>query len=282
MHRATELFCKQCDTCAKYKTDGKKRRATMKSQITGVPMERVCLDIVGPFPESDQGNKYALVVTDYFTKFVEIYPIPNQEATTVSSVLVREFFSRYGVPHFLHSDQGSQFESKLFAEICTLLGIVKTRTTPFHPQSDGLSERNIKTLSRMIAMTSQNQSNWDEHLTFISMAYRATPQSSTGLSPNFMMFGRELSMPVDIMIGTTPDTPKSSFEYIQKLQNILSEAYKLARLNLHESAARQKKYYNSRAHGTYILLPGRQFYRISTSAANKKRHFIEKKTPMKS
>ena len=96
--------------------------------------------------------------------------MPNQEAATVAQILTKEFFSRYGVPTYLHSDQGTQFESMLFAEMCKLLGITKTRTTPFRPQSDGQSERNIKTLSRMIAMTTEQQRDWDEHLPFLSMA----------------------------------------------------------------------------------------------------------------
>ena len=130
-----------------------------------------------------------------------------------------------------------------------MLQIEKTRTTPFHPQSDGQSERNIKTLSRMIAMTASDQHNWDEHLPFLSMAYRATPQSSTGLTPNFLMFGRELSMPVDVMIGPTPDQPLNQFDYVKQLQQRLTDAYKLARMNLKMSASRQSKYYNARRHG---------------------------------
>ena len=131
----------------------------------------------------------------------------------------------------LKSDQGTQFESRLFQEICTLLG--------FRPQSDGQSERNIKTLSRMVAMSADDQADWDEHLPFISMAYRATPQTSTGLSPNFMMYGREISMPVDIMIGAPIDEPSSELEYVKNLQLKLNQAYKLARLNLKSSAERQ-------------------------------------------
>ena len=194
----------------------------MKTQVTGVPMERICIDIVDAFPESRNGSKYGLVLTDYFTKYVEIYPIQNQEASTIASVLTKEFFSRFGVPNFLHSDQGTQFESKLFQEICSLLGIEKTRTTPFHPQSDGQSERNIKTLSRMIAMTTKEQENWDEYLPFLSMAYRATPQDSTGLTPNFLMFGRELSMLVDVMIGLPQDQPMSELDYVKRLQKKLT------------------------------------------------------------
>jgi transposase InsO family protein len=205
MRREVNLYIKSCDTCSRYKAHGKKARASLKDHRVGMPMERVCIDIAGPFPESNGKNKYALIVTDWFTKYVEIYAMPNQEASTVAQTLTREFFSRYGVPHYLHSDQGTNFESKLFAGVCKLLGIQKTRTTPFRPQSDGQSERNIKTLIKMVAMTAEHQSEWDEHLPFLSMAYRSTPHESSGLTPNFMMYGRELAMPIDVMIGPSPD-----------------------------------------------------------------------------
>ena len=250
MGRSVEIYCRQCDVCARYKTDGRKPRAPLRGQVTGTPMERVCMDIIGPFPESKHGNRYALVVTDYFTKYVEIFPMANQEATSVATVLVRDFFTKFGVPHFLHSDQGTQFESKLFTEICALLEVEKTRTTPFHPQSDGQAERNIKTLSRMIAMTAETQDEWDENLPFLSMAYRATPQASTGLTPNFLMFGRELAMPIDLMIGQPPDVAQTQLDYVKELQSRLMQAYRLARLNLKRSAERQQKYYNERDHGS--------------------------------
>ena len=223
MRRDVELHVKTCGVCAQYKSDGRQRKAALKDHRVGIPMERVCVDIVGPFPTSSRGHKYGLVVTDCFTKFVEIYPMENQEASTVARIMTREFFSRYGVPIFLHSDQGTQFESKLFADVCELLGIAKTRTTPFHPQSDGQSERNIKTLTRMIAMVTEEQHEWDEHLPFIAMAYRATPQASTGVTPNYMMFGRELSMPVDVMVPLDgEETRTSTLEHVKQLRNRLT------------------------------------------------------------
>ena len=161
MRKDIQIFVQSCDLCSRFKADGRRRKASLKDFRVGIPMERICIDIVGPFPVSTQGNKYALVVTDCFTKYVEIYPMPNQEASSVAKVLTKEFFSRFGVPTFLHSDQGTQFESQLFQEICHLLGIKKTRTTPFHPQSDGQSERNIKTLVKMVAIVTKEQENWD-------------------------------------------------------------------------------------------------------------------------
>jgi transposase InsO family protein len=94
------------------------------------------MDVVGPFPESTAGNTYVLVVADYFTRWVEAYPIPNQEATTVARKLVDEFFCRFSPPERLHSDQGRNFESAVIAGVCKLLGIVKSRTTPTRNQMD--------------------------------------------------------------------------------------------------------------------------------------------------
>ena len=102
----------------------------------------------------------------------------------------------------------------------------------------------------MIAMTSKDQHNWDEHLPFLTMAYRATPQDSSGLTPNFLMYGRELSMPIDVMIGPPQDQPLSELDYVKKMQNKLTFAYKMARLNLQKSAERQAKYYNKNIHGS--------------------------------
>ena len=244
MRKQVELFVKTCMICQQYKTSGQSRKAALKDYRVGEPMERVCIDIVGPFPESGRGNKYALVVTDCFTKYVEIYPMPNQEAETVAQILTREFFSRYGVPLEIHSDQGTQFESRLFQEVCQLLGVHKTRTTPFRPQSDGQSERNIKTLTKMIAMVTKEQDEWDEHLPFVSMAYRATPQESTGFSPNFLMYGRELYMPVDVMLSMPPGEQRTPEQYAGKLQKQLQYAYELTRGSLKRSAERQARLYN--------------------------------------
>ena len=245
MRKEAEIFVKACDTCQQYKTTGKTRKAALKEYLTGEPLERLCIDIVGAFPETANGMKYALVVTDCFTKYVEAYAMPNQEAVSVAKVLVREFFTRFGVPREIHSDQGRQFESHLFGEICTLLGVHKTRTTPFRPQSDGQSERNIRTITKMLAMVTEQQEKWDEYLPYIMMAYRATPHATTKLTPNYLMFGRELAMPIDVMFPLPPDTePVTAAEYAQRLQWKLQYAYELTRLHTKRAAERQKRLYD--------------------------------------
>ena len=117
----------------------------------GLPMEHIALDILGPLPLSESGNQYLLIVTDYFTKWPEVYPLPNQEATTVAKVLVNGMICRFGVPLEIHSDQGRNFESALF-KVCRLLGMTKTRTTPLHPQSDGMVEGMNRTIEAQLSM----------------------------------------------------------------------------------------------------------------------------------
>ena len=103
------------------------------------------MDVLRPLPQSKQGNKNILIAADYF-KWVEVYPLMNQEAVAVAEVLIRELIGRFGVPLILYFDQGWNFESAVFSEMCKLLEVTKTRTTPLNPQSDGMVERFNRTL----------------------------------------------------------------------------------------------------------------------------------------
>jgi len=77
--------------------------------------------------------------------------MPNMEAITIARIFVNEFICRFGVPEQLHTDQGRNFESTLIREVCKMLGITKTRTTPYHPQSDGMIERFNRTILNMMS-----------------------------------------------------------------------------------------------------------------------------------
>jgi hypothetical protein len=118
----------------------------MHQYNVGAPFKRTAIDVAGPFPRSNQGNRYLLIAMDYFTKWTEAYTIPSQEASTVAEALVTNFFCCFGIPWELHSDQSHNFESCLVQEVLQCLGVNKTRTTPIYPQSDGMVECYIKTV----------------------------------------------------------------------------------------------------------------------------------------
>ena len=103
------------------------------------------MDILGPLPETRNDNCYILVIGDYFTKW-KVFAMKDMEAATIARLLVNEVICRFGVPDSVHTDQGRNFKFTLIQEICWLLGIKKTCTTPYHPQSDGLTERFNRTL----------------------------------------------------------------------------------------------------------------------------------------
>ena len=119
-------WCARCEVCSRVKDGPCRGRAPLKQEISGSPMERVSIDILGELPQTVNGNKVILVATCHFTKWTEAYALPDQTAQSVADALVSNIFCRFGAPRILHSDQGRDFESRLFQEMCCMLGIEKT------------------------------------------------------------------------------------------------------------------------------------------------------------
>ena len=99
-------------------------------------MDRIATDILGELPMTKQSNRYIMVISDYFTKWTESFPIPHMKAATVARIIVEEVVARLSVPSNIHSDQGRQYESELFSKMRPVFHIKKTRTTSYHPQSE--------------------------------------------------------------------------------------------------------------------------------------------------
>ncbi|GFY29442.1 retrovirus-related Pol polyprotein from transposon 412 [Trichonephila clavipes] len=245
-----EQWCKSCDACSARKGPKICSRGKLHRYNGGAPFERIAFDILGPLPRTASGNKYLLVVMDYFTKWPEVYPIPDQEAPTVAEAVVQHWISRYGVPLQLHSDQGRNFVSAVLKGVCELLGIDKTKTTPLHPQSDGMVERFNRTiLNNLSLMVSKNQQDWDQKVPLFLLAYRSAVHETTGYSPSQMLFGRDLRLPCDLLFGRPPDTPSSPEEYVQNLQARFEDVHNLARERTNLRTEKMKTRYDTKATG---------------------------------
>ena len=173
-------------------------------------MERVGVDVVGPLPCTDRGNKYVLMAMD-------------------------------------HSDQGRNFESCVFAALCSRLDMQKTRTTPLHPQSDGLVEWFHRCMEQQLAIVSaKHQQDWDTHLPLVLMAYRSAVQESTSCTPALLMLGREFCTPADLAFGRPPDSPPILLgqEYARRLQDRLETAHSFAKGQLLSAGVRKKRNYD--------------------------------------
>jgi hypothetical protein len=245
-------YLHRCVGCAQKKNPQRKHRAPLRQHRVGAPMERIAIDVLGPLPETHRGNKYVLVVGDYWTKWMEAYAIEDQQAETVATKLVDEFVCRFGTPLELHSDQGRNFESDVFQEMCRLLKITKTRTTAYHPCSDGMVERYNRTIVNSVSLMLQpfeRQKDWDEYLPYVNMAYRSSVQESTGETPNMMMLGRDVRLPVDLVVGGVPDEGECDTLYADELREKIRAVHERARVVLGSSMRRQKRNYDRHAHG---------------------------------
>ena len=147
------------------------------------------------------------------------------DAKTVASKLIDRFISVLGVPSELDSDQGSNFESCVFREVCELLGIRKTR----RPQSDGMVKQTCRSIQAMMASyVTQNQKDWDVYLPLLVLAYTSSLHDTTKCTPSKMMLG-ELRQPIDLALGK-PEKRISQCEsdYAYQLERQLVQTHDFA------------------------------------------------------
>ena len=251
-----ESYCNQCDVCQSRKSS-RLTRAPLGQDPVSEPMEKVSIDVLGPLPLSRRSNRFILVISDCFTKWTEAVALPDQEASTVAAAFVNTFVSRFGAPLLLLSDGGSNFESKLFKEMCSILQIEKVKTSVMRPQAYGVTERFNRTLATMLTMYCiKDQKDWDLYLPQVMMAYRASVHASTGLTPNKMVLGREILLPMAAIVGQPMvEKDKTVDEYLQNLKDKLQQVHELARKNLKKNATYSKKHYDLKS-AKRVLQPG--------------------------
>ncbi|CAC5378745.1 unnamed protein product [Mytilus coruscus] len=243
-------YVNACDICAQNKPPHKTPKAPLGKMGVGAPMDSLATDIIGPLPRTPRGNRYILTISDHFTKWFEIIPIPDQSAITCAEKILNEVISRFGCPLSLHSDRESNYESQIFNDLCVILEIKKTRTTVRNPKCNGLSERFNKTLWRMIrAYLKGEQTDWDINLGCLAAAYRATPHESTGLTPNLLMLGKEVRLPAELMFGSVfngQNRIETYGEYVEILKERMLRAHSVVRKHLQAADKRQKDNYDAK------------------------------------
>ena len=220
--------------------------------------DRIAIDAIGPFPESNSGNRYILVITDYLTRWPEAFAVKSIDASVVAKILVNEIISRYSCPKQLLSDRGTNFLSKIVAEVCKIFHIHKVNTSSYHPQTDGLVERFNPTLCQSLSMfVSKDQKDWDEYIPLILFAYRTSICETTGYSPFYIMFGREPRLPIDTKLLQLKEQSTSISEHRKRIVEKLEIAQKLAKENIQRAQQTMKNYYDKKSKDTNFELGDR-------------------------
>jgi hypothetical protein len=197
-------------------------------------------DMLGPLPTTKQGNRYILVFTDHFSKWVEVFPLKETTATTIAKHYVEDVICRFGAPEALLCDRGNNFIGQVMIEVNKLLQIQSLRTAPYHPQTNGLTERFNKTLCTMLSMyVSKHQSDWDEPLPYVAFAYRTAIHSSTNRTPFEIVQGRNPVLPNDLQVRLETNHNVTADTYVKQLQEKLTNTF--AEVQHYEGLIRQKR-----------------------------------------
>jgi hypothetical protein len=190
---------------------------------------------------------------------VQLYALKTHTAEIVANTIV-EFITRFGVPEQILLDQGTEFQSNLISEIFELLDIQRLRISPYHPETDGLTERFNRTLKTMLTnYNNETQSDWDEHLNKLAFAYNISTHSTTTVTPFELMFGRKAKLPIDIFYDSLKKDEQTSVDvgdrespnleqtYVKELSEHLKKIYQIAASNQEMKMQKAKIWYDQQS-----------------------------------
>ena len=159
----------------------------MKNTMATHSLELVHIDYLCLEPGKGK-EENVLVVMGHFTHYAKVYVTQTQVAQTMAKVFLDNFIVQYGLPEKILLEQRRNFESKIIADLCKLMGTKKLRTSPYHPQMNGQCERFNSTLIDMLGMLPpEHKSNWKGSIGVLVHAYNCTWNSVTGFSLYFLM-----------------------------------------------------------------------------------------------
>ena len=227
------------------------------SVMTPIPVHstfyKVGIDLVGPLQRTAAGNRYVITCVDYMTKYVEAKALPDKTSRQTADFFYTEIVCRHGTPAEVLSDHGGEFAGA-FQDLLDRLHIDHRRSSPYHPQTNGLTERWNQTMTKsLVKMSAQSPDNWDRHLPTVLLGYRATMQASTQYTPFFLLHGREMTLPIQNLVpipapsvGYEDPTAQALVDNLQPLQKILTKA----KANIETEQERQMvKYAKRHWHG---------------------------------
>jgi hypothetical protein len=217
MKQEQEEYIRQCETCQKNKITPNKTKLPMKITTTPeVVWEKCALDIVGSLCPTLDRNEYVLTFQDELSKYTLAIPVSQQNALTIAKVFVEEVILKFSIPQMVLTDQGCNFMSKVFTNICELLKI-KIKYTSYHPQSNGALGRTHRVLVEYLrCFISEDQSNWDKWLPYATFMFNTTPHTATGYTPHELLFGRKPNIPC-ILQKEPPETQYNYDNYVKEL-----------------------------------------------------------------
>lgn len=249
------VYCRTCPTC---QIIGKPNQVIPPAPLVpipvlGEPFEHVVVDCVGPLPKTKTGHQFLLTMMCVATRYPEAVPLRKITSKAVIKALIK-FFSTFGLPKIVQTDQGTNFMSKLFTQTLCLLGISHRTSSPYHPESQGVLERFHQTLKAMLKKYCWETGNeWDEGVPFVLFAVRETTQESLQFSPTELVFGHSVRGPLKVLkeqmlgLDNSLSPTKNILDYVARFRERVQEACACAKEALAEAQSSMKQLFDRAA-----------------------------------
>lgn len=243
---SVQHYVRTCRDCQRRKTPPLKPAGLLQPiQPPEVPFAKVGMDLLGPFPTSSSGKRWIVVATDYLTRYAETGSLVKGTAIEVAEFFVTHIVLRHGAPKVVITDRGTIFTARLTQSIMKLTHTSHRKTTAYHPQTNGLTERLNRTLTDMLSIyVDMEHRTWDKILPYATFAYNTAVQETTQMTPFQLVFGRTVTTPLDAMLPV--DETSENDHDISDFTERAEEARQLARHRIQQQQQTDANRYNLR------------------------------------
>ena len=236
IHEAVKKYVEACLDCQQKKGATAIRHFPLLSIESGIPNELLQVDHL-KLSKAECGHVGVLVFVDHFTKYAEAIPYKNADAPETAKLIFGTWIARHGVPMAIQSDNGPAFAAELQREFVAIAGSLKIYSSPVHPSTNGLVERQNRSLISILRATcTRNQGEWIDHLPHALGAYNCMKHASTGFTPNMLMLNKERRYSLALLFPE--QHPKAKNFYVRDLIRRAAHIHQVARQNLKQAHVR--------------------------------------------
>src|ERR1043166_6074679 len=195
LHKDVKEYVKTCWECQQRRNQ-RQNNPKMTIVLTAL-FNRWGIDIVGPLPLSARKNKYIVVAVDYFSRWSEAKALKIANADSVAKFIYERIICRYETPSVIQTDQGTHFINQVIKQLTDKFKIRHSRSSPYHPQANGLVERFNRTLCEGLAKVCEEITEWDDYIQPVLMAYRIKELQILQTSPYKIVYRKEPVLQMD-------------------------------------------------------------------------------------
>ncbi|XP_024015916.1 uncharacterized protein LOC112089172 [Eutrema salsugineum] len=253
-----EKYTAHCEKCQRHSPMINLPTELLMTSTARYPFMRWAMDIIGPFRRSTTQKQYVLVVTDYFTKWVEAEAYPEIHGIDVKKFVWKFIICRHGVPYEIVTDNGTQFTSIIFTDFCAKWKIRLSFSTPRYPQGNGQAEATNKTIiDGLKKRLDTAKGTWADELDGVLWSHRTTPGRSTGQSPFFLAYGTEAMCPAERNVPSIRRTmftqqPDANNDMMLDTIDLVEEHRERALLRIQNYQQLAARYYNKKVKGRHF------------------------------